>query len=111
MMVVLEASTGDRGALDRAAREDRDLPAYHVARALLAARDGRKADEVRELQSAMASSANGDFVCVAAALLVRAHKAARDANEVTAACRRILVPRVPRPYCLVARSECIARPE
>jgi hypothetical protein len=107
MLAVLEASAGDRRALDDAARDDRDLPAFHLARALLAARDHRTADQARELQSAMASSANGDFDCVAAALLVRMQTAAGDETGAAATCRRILVPRVPRPYCLLARRDCL----
>jgi hypothetical protein len=110
MLAVLEASTGDRSALEAAAREDRDLPAFHLARAFLAARDHRTTDEVHELDAAMASSANGDFDCVAAALLVRTQKAARDATGAAATCQRILVPRVPRPYCLLARRDCAASP-
>jgi hypothetical protein len=109
-LAVLEASGGDPIALDRAARDERDLPTFHLARALVAGRDGRTADEVRELESAMASSANGDFDCVAAALLVRIQKAAGNAAGAAAACERILVPRVPRPYCLLARRECMAAP-
>jgi hypothetical protein len=108
MLAVLEASaTGDRKALAEAAHDDRDLPAFHLARALLAQAGARPADAVPELESAMASSSNGDFDCVAAALLVRAQTAAGDAAGALATCRRILVPRVPRPYCLVARRDCV----
>jgi serine/threonine-protein kinase len=108
MLAVLEASaTGDRKALAEAARDDRDLPAFHLARALLAQAGGRPADAVPELESAMASSPGGDFDCVAAALLVRAQTAAGDTTGAAATCRRIMVPRVPRPYCLVARRDCL----
>jgi tetratricopeptide (TPR) repeat protein len=108
MLAVLEASTaGDRKALAEAARDDRDLPAFHLARALLAQAGERPADAVPELESAIASSPNGDFDCVAAALLVRAQTAAEDTAGALATCRRILVPRVPRPYCLVARRDCV----
>jgi hypothetical protein len=44
----------------------------------------------------------------AAALLVRAQTAAGDTTGALATCRRILQPRVPRPYCLVARRDCLA---
>jgi len=109
MLAVLEASAaGDRSALAEAAHEERDLPAFHLARALLAGDEGRPADAARELESAMASSLNGDFDCVAAALLVRMQQAAGDATGAAATCRRVLVPRVPRPYCLVARRDCPA---
>jgi len=108
MLAVLEASAGDRSALDAVARDERDLPAFHLAHALLAGREGRTIDEVRELVSAMASSPNGDFDCVVAALLVRAQKAAGDTPGVATSCQRILVPRVPRPYCLLARRDCRA---
>lgn len=109
MLAVLEASaTGDRKALAEAARDDRDLPVFHLARALLAQGGPRPADAIPELESAMASSASGDFDCVAAALLVRAQTAAGDTTGALATCRRILVPRVPRPYCLVARRDCPA---
>ena len=108
MLAVLETSLGDGSTLDDAARDERDLPAYHVARALLARRDGRTADEIEELASAMASSPNGDFDCVAAVLLARAQTAAANPAGATAACQRILVPRVPRPYCLLARRDCPA---
>ncbi|HEY0484236.1 MAG TPA: protein kinase [Kofleriaceae bacterium] len=110
MLAVLEARTGDRSALEAAAREDRDLPAFHLARAFLAARDHRTTDEVDELDAAMASSANGDFDCVAAALLVGVQTAAGDTTGAAATCQRILVPRVPRPYCLIARRDCAAPP-
>lgn len=110
MLVVLEASAGDRSTLEEAARNEGDLSAFHLARALLAGRDGQTADEARELESAMASSSNGDFDCVAAALLVRLEQAAGDAASVAATCQRILVPRVPRPYCLLARRDCPAAP-
>jgi len=106
MLAVLEASTGGRSALEAAARDERDLPAFHLAHALLAGRDGRTADEVRELSSAMASSPNGDFDCVAAALLVRTQKTAGDATGAAATCQRIVTPHVPRPYCLLARRDC-----
>jgi hypothetical protein len=56
----------------------------------------------------MASSPSGDFDCVAAALLVRAQTAAGNTTGAVATCRRIMVPRVPRPYCLVARRDCPA---
>ena len=108
MLAVLEASAGDGSTLDDAARDERDLPAHHLARALLARRDGRTADEIEELASAMASSPNGDFDCVAAALLARAQTAAANPAGATVACQRILVPRVPRPYCLLARRDCPA---
>jgi tetratricopeptide (TPR) repeat protein len=109
MLAVLEASaTGDRKALAEAAGDDRDLPVFHLARALLAQAGGGPADAVPELESAMASSPGGDFDCVAAALLVRAQTAAGDTTGAAATCRRILVPRVPRPYCLVARRDCLA---
>lgn len=107
VLAVLEASSGG-GVLDQAALDERDLPAFHLARAVLAGRDGRTADEVRELDSAMASSSNGDFDCVAAVLLVRTQRAAGNAIGAAAACERILVPRVPRPYCLLARRDCLA---
>jgi serine/threonine-protein kinase len=107
VLAVLEASaTGDRKELAEAARDDRDLPAFHLARALLAQGGGRPADAVPELESAMASSPSGDFDCVAAALLVRAQTATGDTTGALATCRRIMTPRVPRPYCLVARRDC-----
>jgi tetratricopeptide (TPR) repeat protein len=109
MLALLEAdAAGDRDALTEAARDDRDLPAFHLARALLARHRGRTADAVGELESAMASSANGDFDCVAGALLVRTQKAAGDTAGAITTCHRITVPRVPRPYCLVARRDCLA---
>lgn len=111
VLAVLEASAaGDQSALAEAAGEDRDLPAFHLARALLAEGDGRPADAARELESAMAASLSGDFDCVIAALLVRLQQATGDATDAAATCRRILVPRVPRPYCLVARRDCVPAP-
>jgi tetratricopeptide (TPR) repeat protein len=109
MLAVLEADAADdRTALAETARDDRDLPAYHLARALLAQRRGRPADAVSELESAMAASPGGDFDCVAAALRVRIQRAAEDTAGAIATCQRIMVPRVPRPYCLVARRDCQA---
>lgn len=107
MLSVLEASTGDPRTLDRIAHDERNLPAYHLARAFLARRDGQTADETRELESAMEASSSGEFDCVAAALLVRRQSAAGDATGAATTCRRILVPRVPRPYCLLARRDCV----
>jgi hypothetical protein len=37
---------------------------------------------------------------------VRAQTATGDTTGALATCRRIMVPRVPRPYCLVARRDC-----
>jgi tetratricopeptide (TPR) repeat protein len=109
MLAVLEAhAAGDWNALAEAARDERDLPAYHLARAQLALGGGRATDAVRELESAMATSPNADFDCVTATLLVRMQKAAGDTTGAVATCRRIMVPRVPRPYCLVARRDCPA---
>jgi hypothetical protein len=111
MLALLEASAaGDRSALAEAARDERDRPAFHLARALLAQAGGRPADAISELESAMASSPGGDFDCVAGALIVRTQNAAGDRSGAAATCRRILVPRVPRPYCLVARRDCLAVP-
>jgi Tfp pilus assembly protein PilF len=108
-LAVLEAdAAGDRDALAEAARDDRDLPAFHLARALVAQRGGRPADAVGELESAMAASPGGDFDCVAAALQVRIQQAGGDTAGALATCHRILVPRVPRPYCLVARRDCMS---
>ncbi|HEY6178611.1 MAG TPA: hypothetical protein VIX73_29375, partial [Kofleriaceae bacterium] len=109
MLAVLEAHAADDwNALAEAARDERDLPAFHLARAQLALSDGRATDAVRELESAMATSPNGDFDCVTAALLARTQKAAGDTTGAAATCRRIMIPRVPRPFCLVARRDCLA---
>ncbi|HTM19143.1 MAG TPA: hypothetical protein VL172_01495, partial [Kofleriaceae bacterium] len=107
ILAVLDAAADDdRAALRRAAETDADLPAHHIAAALLAEREGRLASAADHLQAANGASAGGELHCVALAALVRIERAAAHPAQADTACRHIRQPRVPSPFCLVAARAC-----
>jgi tRNA A-37 threonylcarbamoyl transferase component Bud32 len=80
--------------------------ARRLAEALELERAGDLERAAEALHAAIASSSSGEFDCIAAAALARIERRREHHARATAACERVLRPRVPRAYCIALRSQC-----